>query len=328
MSAEPFVAGAIVRGGLNRPPKLTRWSSTFEGYLSGEAKSEEEAYLTMNTFPADFKAHFLEKRLRDWSGPVFGNYVCLDFDNGTDPAAAIKDAQRLLSWMESNASADLSYLVACFSGAKGAHVYLPLSTFEVTQTYRPKPSAHFPKVCKAFVAYLTEAAGVTADMSIYTAVRLFRLPNTRHPKTGLLKLPFVADEFVKIEPGHVMELAKGDRRDALPPPVPSGTSWADWNIQDFWNKAEASATEQVSAAPDRKTKRYLNRATLEFIQEGAPKGTRAVRLFQAAANLGEFGADERFARALLEERAQIIGLAPYEIDKAIQDGVRHGKAAV
>lgn len=320
MNREGFNHGVIVRGGPSSGRKVCAWRKAFETYLGGDATTDGEGYLSMFTYPADFLDHVKENGFAGYRGPVFAEYICLDFDNEADPPAAIGNAQKLLRWLEYGAAADLARVIACFSGGKGAHLYLPVSGIQA------EPAALFPKVCKAFALLLARDARLEfLDAGIYDAARLFRLPNTRHGKTGLLKLPFSGADFVALNPAAIVDLARGDRRDALPPADPG--SWCDWTLRDYWNRAAAYVEKQANAAPAARQKHDLNRGTLEFIQEGAHNGERHNRLFQAAANLAEFGADERLARALLTEAARDSGLSLAEIESTIAAGVKHGRGA-
>ncbi len=313
-----FERGVIVRGGPFSQRKVCTWRKAFDTYLSGAAASDGEAYLSMFTYPADFLLHVKTSGFKGWHGPVSAEYVCLDFDNEAEPTAAIGNAQKLLCWLEGTAAADLSRVIACFSGGKGAHVYLPASAFVLA------PGPLFPKTCKAFALLLAKEAGLEhLDTGIYDAARLFRLPNTRHAKTGLLKLPFDGESFARLEPSTIIDMAREERRDALP--IDDDSAWCDWTLQDIWNRAAAYVSKLASTTPPASDKTDLNRATLEFIQDGARNGERHNRLFQAAANLGEFGASERLARALLVEAARDSGLPVSEIETTIKAGIRHGE---
>ena len=320
MDVELFDHGVIVRGGPSSGRKVCTWRKAFETYLAGDAATDGEAYLSMFTYPADFLQHVKQNGFAGYRGPVFAEYICLDFDNEADPAAAIGNAQKLLLWLEGEAAADLSRVIACFSGGKGAHLYLPVSSILAD------PAALFPKICKAFALLLARDAHLEClDAGIYDTARIFRLPNTRHGKTGLLKLPFSGADFVNLDLAAIMELAREERRDALP--IDDDSAWCDWMLQDYWNRAADYVTKQANAAPVAMDKQALNRQTLEFIQDGARNGQRHNRLFQAAANLAEFGADVRLARALLMEPARDSGLPLPEIENTITAGVKHGRGA-
>lgn len=312
-----YKIGALVRGGPSSRRTLCDWRKAFDTYLGADVADTGEGYLSMFTFPAEFADHVKQSGFAGYSGPVSAEYVALDFDNASDPAAAIFNAQKLLRWLEFTTQADLRAVIACFSGGKGAHVYLPASGFFI------EPGPLLPKVCKAFALLLARDAHLeNMDTGIYDAARIFRLPNTRHSKTGLLKLPFNGADFVQMNPAAMMELAHREARDGLL--NTDGGTWCDWTLQGYWNRALDYVTRQANTIPAATMKTDLNRATLEFMRDGAGNGERHSRLFQAAANLGEFGAPERLALALLMEPARDSGLPFSESEKTIRDGLRHG----
>lgn len=313
-----FKHGVIVRGGPSSGRKVCAWRKAFETYLAADAANTNEAYLSMFTYPAAFLEHVQVNGFAGYAGPVSAGYICLDFDNAADPEGAIFNAQKLTRWIECKAAADIRQVIGCFSGGKGAHLYLPASGFVI------EPGPLLPKICKALALLLARDAHLEyLDSGIYDAARIFRLPNTRHGKTGLLKIPFTGEDFVKLQPSAIMDLARGEPRDALI--KTDGTAWCDWNLQDYLNRATNYISKQATAAPAASQKADLNRATLEFIQDGAHNGERHNRLFQAAANLAEFGADVRLARALLLEPARDSGLPLTEVESTISAGVNHGR---
>lgn len=67
----------------------------------------------------------------------------------------------------------------------------------------------------------------------------------------------------------------------------------------------------------------LNRATLDFIRDGADQGDRHRLLFSAAANLAELGCPSALAHALLTEGALDSGLPPAEVRRQIECGLKH-----
>lgn len=314
-----FKHGVIVRGGPSSGRKVCTWRKAFETYLAADAATDGEGYLSMFTYPATFLEHVRENGFAGYGGPVSAEYVCLDFDNEADPAAAIFNAQKLVRWLEWKAAADIRQVIGCFSGGKGAHLYLPASGFVI------EPGPLLPKIIKAFALLLAKDAHLEhLDSGVYDTARIFRLPNTRHGKTGLLKLPFSGADFVNLDPAAIMELARREPRDAL---IKTDGTWCDWNLQDYLNRATNYVTKQANAAPAATDKQALNRATLDFILEGAGNGARHTRLFQAAANLAEFGADVRLARALLLEPARDSGLPLPEAESTITAGVKHARRA-
>lgn len=318
MDEQDYRYGVIVRGHPSETRRVCIYAKAFETYLGADASSDYEAYLSAFTYPEAFCRHVEAVGFAKYDGPLWARYISLDFDNEKDPGAAIQSAQRLLHFIEVTANGDLDAVVVTYSGNKGCHVRLPIGGL-LTE---PRPD--FPKVCKSFCALLAEAAGVShLDTKIYDTSRLLRLPNTRHPKTGQLCVLILASDFVQMDPMAVINMGKGGRRDGQPLRAYDET-WCDWTLQDYWNRAIDLVKPQTARRGDAEDFTDLNRQTLEFIREGAEIGERNNRLFQAAANLAEFGADERLTRALLIEAARDTGLPLREIESAIQAGVRSG----
>src|SRR5262249_29157029 len=67
----------------------------------------------------------------------------------------------------------------------------------------------------------------------------------------------------------------------------------------------------------------LNRATLEFIRDGAEEPNRHRRLFSATANLAEFSCPPPLAHTLLSEPALDSGLSPSDVRRQIECGLKH-----
>ena len=189
---QEFHNAVRLQGSVRGHRRLVRnWQSVFTHYLACEA-NEREAYLSVFTYGSAFLTHYVRQKSNAlYTGPACGHFLHLDFDNETDPDRAIDEAQTVLSRCEA-LGADLDEVIACFSGNKGAHLYFPLPRCA-------QPSVHFGKFCKSIVATLTEGCE-SADVGIYDHQRIFRLPNTRHPKSGKLKVPYRAADFVELDP--------------------------------------------------------------------------------------------------------------------------------
>jgi hypothetical protein len=149
-------------------------------------------------------------------------------------------------------------------------------------------------------------------------VRLLRAPNSKHAATGFHKRRLAFEELMHLDLAGITDRAKEPEAFEIPaPPAPHPKALEDWRRAALAVEERELARKQPAAAPAR-----LQRATLEFIREGAEKGERADRLFKAAANLREFGAPAALVTELLEEAALDSGLSPKEVRKQISDGIR------
>lgn len=321
MDTSDFTAGAICRGCPSSARKICDWDKAFSDYLSGDAPSEDEAYLSAFIYPkGEYIAHVKRHGFRGYQGPIWAKYLPFDFDCEENPADAIAAAQRLLCFIEARASGDLGSVVVCYSGAKGVHVRLPIGGLMTA------PGPDFPKICRGFCALLCREAGAAHfDGAIYDGARLFRMPNSRHGKTGRLCIPIPAADFVRMNSRAVVALGDGGRRDGTPS-RPYSDTWCSWELQSYWDKAADYVARKAAAVPSNGSERdSLNRSTLEFIVDGAANGRRHDMLFRAACNLGEFGASEKLAAALLTEAARDSGMPMKEIMDTITAGVAHGR---
>lgn len=116
--------------------------------------------------------------------PALG-LISFDFD-AEDPQDAFDDVKLFIDFLEVK-----SYHLF-FSGSKGFHLMIPESFFGLEHTL------DLPYVLRDFSKYLKETFE-TLDTSIYNYNRKFRVPFTRHEKTGLYKNEIDPQEHDTIE---------------------------------------------------------------------------------------------------------------------------------
>ncbi|HJZ56063.1 MAG TPA: hypothetical protein VKE74_13935 [Gemmataceae bacterium] len=121
----------------------------------------------------------------------------------------------------------------------------------------------------------------------------FSVAEGKHPRTGLHKVRIDYAELMELSAEGVRKLAAAPRPfepTARPVGDIIGELEHDWSqtaarvTREQEGNAEQKAAEAAAGGPDR-----LNRATLDFIADGAGVGDRHRLLFSAAANLAEFG---------------------------------------
>jgi hypothetical protein len=317
--------GFRVIGNATTRRRLVDASAALAAYAACDprAEVEREAYLSAFVFTEEFRRHLAETgSSKGYDGPCWAPWLWFDIDREDDPEAALSDARRLAAGiLERYPALNDDDLLLFFSGSKGAHIGLPA-------TWGPVPSVTFHRVARRFAEALAALAGVRIDTSVYDKVRLFRAPNSRHPKTGLHKRRLTLDELMHLSADAVRRLA------ATPAPfaLPSVTA-ADDRAGDDWRAAVQTVERESEARSQRRAAvadgvPRLNRATLDFIRDGADQGDRHRLLFSAAANLAEFGCPPALAHALLTEAALDSGLPPAEVSRQIECGLAHaGKGA-
>jgi hypothetical protein len=284
------------------------------------AEVDREAFLSAFTYGEEFRRHLAETgSTRDYAGPCWAPWLWFDIDREGDLSTALGDTRRLAAGiLQRYPALDDDDLMLFFSGSKGAHLGLPV-------TWGPVASATFNRTARRFAENLAAAAGVSIDTGVYDKVRLFRAPNCRHPSTGLHKRRLSFDELMHLTAERVQQLAA--RPEPFEPPavvVTNDQAAADWQaaLQAVEREAVTKA-ERRAATADGSPR--LNRATLDFIRDGAEQGERRPRLFSAAANLAEFNCPPSLAHALLGEAALDSGLTPNDVRRQIECGLNHGR---
>ncbi len=183
--------------------------------------------------------------------------------------------------------------------------------------------------CRTLARRLAKLAGVVNDDGIYDKVRPFRLPNSRHPKSGLHKVRLEHRELMHLGADAILRLAEKPRPFDPPGPVAElvGELEHDWNqaaevaAREFLTKAEQRIRDVAAGGPDR-----LNRATLDFITNGVGTGDRHRLLFSASANLAEFDCPLKLALALLMPTALDLGLTPSDAARQVECGLKNTAA--
>jgi len=298
--------------------RLVDWQRAFEAYAGCDERAEvdREAYLSAFTFGADFRGH-LEGTgtTKGFAGSCGSPYIWFDIDRERDIDAATRDARRLAAALAEGYRLDGDELLLFFSGSKGYHAGLPLSLCG-----SPAPSATFNATARRFAERHAERLGFAIDSGVYDKVRLFRAPNSRHPRTGLQKRRLAFDELLNLKTEAVLRLAVEPEPFDLPTPsAPNSQAVDDWT---------AAAAETAQAAMAHRERRAngagrLNRSTLTFVRDGATTGDRHRLLFSAAANLAELDCPPALAHELLTEAALDSGLPPGEVRRQIDCGLRH-----
>lgn len=316
MNAADFRFGFRVLGDCRQPRRLVDAGAALAAYAACDPRAEchREAYLSAFTFGADFREHLTATgSTAGFSGPCWATFVWWDVDREGDLPAALDDARRLCMVLTDKLDIAEDDVLAFLSGGKGFHLGIP------SVAWRPAPGRDFHRIARRFAEAAAELAGVTIDAGVYDKVRCFRAPNSRHPKTGLHKRRLLVDELMHLGADAILKVAAEPADFALPAPTyrsePAALLWAEATAQ-MQRETDARARRPVSGGtPDK-----LNRATLDFIREGASVGDRHRRCYSAAANLAELGAPLPLCVALLTEAALDCGLTPTDTRRAIENG--------
>jgi hypothetical protein len=325
MNTTPY--GFRIIGPCTGDRRLIDWRKAFDAYAAGDASArcESEAYLSAFTFGDGFRAHLAATgSTKGYNGICGSAFAWWDIDREDNLEAARIDASRLAVTISERFAVADDDLLAFFSGAKGFHLGLPCSLWE------PEPSADFHRITRQFCETVAAAAGVTIDTGVYDAVRAFRAPNSRHPKTGLHKRRLPVDALMHLDIGRITDLAKAPEPFDVPTPPTAGR--CDFHLAADWNAATDAVRKQAEVTSHRRAAvatgtapLALNRQTLEFIRDGAGIGDRHRLLYSAATNLAEYGCPLPLAVALLTEPGLDSGLTPSDVRRQIECGIADGK---
>lgn len=314
---QAFTVGAFVLGGTDTARALVRHGELLAAYADGTIDDTREAYLSHFTYGAEMQRHFATNRgsVAEYAGPCGGRYLTLDIDRG-DLAAALADARKLVAFLHQRYP-DLEGAVPIyFSGSKGFHVLLE-------QAHRPL-SLTFCKTAKGLAEAVAANAGVQLDTGIYFGNALIRLPNTRHPKTGLFKRRIDADALFRLDIAGIREHARHPAGDGLPSVrQPSEELAKDWHeAEDRAGRvadARAAIRRDNGTAPDARAPKYL----VDLLRFGVEEGERHKTLFRCSAWLAEQGAPPSLCFSLLTEPGRDVGLTPADVDRQIRCGIEH-----
>lgn len=319
MTASSLHVGAFVLGAPTSPRALVRHDELLNAYADGAIEDEREAYLSHFAFGPEMQVHYWANRnsVAGFAGPCGARWLVLDIDRA-DLVEALADARRLVQAIHQRYPEMEGDVPIYFSGGKGFHVLVEL-------VHKPPPAVGFQHVCRTFAEALAARAGVRIDTAIYDVNHLVRLPNTRHPRTGLFKRRIDAETLFMLDLSGILELANHSSGDGIPVvSLPVANLAADWHEaeRDTAHKADARAAGRRDFGNvDARAPRYL----VDFLRFGVDEGERRPTLFRCAAWLTEQGAPPSLCSALLTEPGRDVGLTPKDVERQIACGIEHAR---
>jgi hypothetical protein len=145
-----------------------------------------------------------------YPGPALPLFAHFDFDDEETPERALEDTRTLVHRLHGEHDVSAKALRLAFSGMKGCSVGLPSVLFG---GFEPGQDVHerLGRVARELTADLA-----TVDLGIYDKLRLWRITNTQHGKTGLFKVPLTAEELLNFSLDEIRYLARAPRQIVLP----------------------------------------------------------------------------------------------------------------
>jgi hypothetical protein len=173
-----------------------------------------------------------------FGGATWTDRLPLDYDHEKDPSRALAWVRHTIAQFRQR-GIDPNQARWYFSGGKGFHAELPAAWFG---GFVPSKDlhAHLKRAARAILG------DIPFDHSIYDKLRLWRLPNTRHGKSGLYKIQLAPDELLTLDYDAIKQLARSPRR--CFDPAPAGPVAL---LVDMWRTAQqspASERQRVAAA--------------------------------------------------------------------------------
>ena len=299
--------------------QLAQWRELLNAYADADIDTDYEAYSSWLTYGPEMLAHYNAngRSVAGFAGPTWAKGLPFDIDR-PNLDEALTDARKLVRLLLQRYPMLDGSIPIYFSGSKGFHVYLELC-------HEPPPAVGFHDVCRTLAEGLAAAAGVRIDTAIYDVVHILRLPNTRHPKTGMYKRRLDAETLFALDIPAILERSRQPAGDGFPsmgdrfPEIE--TDWKAAEAETL-RRAEARAVVRRDAAEgDNRAPKYF----LDFLRFGVEEGERRPTLFRCAAWMAEQGAPDRLISAVLYEPAFDLGITPADVARQIASGIAHAR---
>jgi replicative DNA helicase len=162
-----------------------------------------------------------------------------DFDKEDDFEAVRQDALVAMAYLRSNFGIPYEVPRIYFSGCKGIHITVDAEVLGIL------PSKNLNDVYKLIASDIKMALpNQTLDIKIYDKVRLFRLVNSIHQKTGLYKVQITFEELKSAAYEVILDIAKHVRSD-LDKPKTSRIDFATTVIQTYIDKVASDSDKRT-----------------------------------------------------------------------------------
>jgi KaiC/GvpD/RAD55 family RecA-like ATPase len=163
-----------------------------------------ECYSTYFRYDAALLNHVRKtKSVKGFEGVGYADFFPLDIDSA-DLHVSLERARKAVEFFVDKDVPEGDIKIY-FSGAKGFHVCLASSLFDL------EPTSNLPAVYKAMSRVLADELKMKLDPTVYDAVRLWRIENTLNAKSDLYKVRLTFDELFGMELEEIAALARAPR---------------------------------------------------------------------------------------------------------------------
>lgn len=168
---------------------------------------EADCYHTIYRYAEPFKTHVAKTgSVKGYTGPYYTRQFVVDIDSDGETVADAVTASRtkvinLLGYWRETFGLDARSVTVFFSGGKGFHLLVPSIIFGGWH-----PSDDLAERHKALAARICIEGDY--DAAIYDRMRLLRIVNTKHSKSGLFKIALPASDVIGGTVAGILERAK------------------------------------------------------------------------------------------------------------------------
>jgi hypothetical protein len=155
----------------------------------------------------DGKQRFKNGSVSEYKGNYSCNWFWFDVDCGENLNLALDSTRKLYNRLTVDYGVCKFDVIPYFSGGKGFHIGLSAKFFGGFEASNDLPErlGRIAAVVGKDIPYV--------DFKIYNANRLFRLPNSKHDKSGLYKIPLSGTDLMNFDIDYIKDLAKQPRLD-------------------------------------------------------------------------------------------------------------------
>jgi len=244
-----------------------------------------------------------------YGGPCYARFLPLDVD-GSDVERALGATRQIARFFLDRWGVPEEAAAIYYSGMKGFHVTLATGVFGEV-----RPGVGLPRIFHGLRRSVVEMAKVThpeaVDFGISDRLRLLRLPNTKHSKSGLYKVPLRVEELLSCEPEKIRDIARKPRtpwltdESGLMPrygvgPVSGAVDLFRHCSKEAENDPRTSLPDPGSFLGSGDLKEALCEAELALYREGVPEGSRSAVGLRLASRFRSAGYDEEEACEMLD----------------------------
>jgi len=149
------------------------------------------------------------RSVSSYQGPCYAHYLPLDMD-APNFGDTLEAARGISAYLLDHWGMLEEGLATYYSGMKGFHLTIPTRVFGDVEHGADLPRA-FRELRRNIVKRAKPEHAEAVDFAICDRLRLLRLPNTRHSKSSLYKVPMRIEELMTCEPDEIRCLARKPR---------------------------------------------------------------------------------------------------------------------